>query len=176
MSEDGYGISVLNDCKYGSSAENGTVGLTMLKSGIFPNPEADQEIHEFTYSIYPHKDGWRQAQTVRQAYMLNNPPIAVEKRQSGGALPASCSWFSCDSENVVIESIKKAEDRDSIIVRLYECYNRRGGVFLKTPLPVSEAWECNMLEEREKKLLVQKEGVSIEILPYEIRTIELVIS
>ena len=65
VSEDGYGVSMLNDCKYGVGVRNGVIGMSMLKSAIHPNPEADKELHEFTYSIYPHQGGWREAGTVK---------------------------------------------------------------------------------------------------------------
>ena len=61
MSEGHYGVSMLNDCKYGHSALDGVMTLTLIKSGIEPNPTADQEEHTFTYALYPHAEGWRQA-------------------------------------------------------------------------------------------------------------------
>ena len=61
LGEDDYGVSFINDCKYGCSVRDSVVGLSMLKSGTFPNPQADQEYHEFTYSIYPHKGSWKEA-------------------------------------------------------------------------------------------------------------------
>lgn len=68
----GYGFSLLNDCKYGYSVdENNGMALTLLKSSTYPNPEADQEIHHFTYAMLPHAGDWRQAETPRNAYQLN---------------------------------------------------------------------------------------------------------
>ena len=78
MSEGHYGVSLLNDCKYGVGVRNGVIGMSMLKSAIHPNPEADKELHEFTYSIYPHQGGWREAGTVKQAYQINNLQLERE--------------------------------------------------------------------------------------------------
>ena len=61
VSEEGYGLSILNDCKYGCNVREGVIGLTLLKSATSPNPEADKEDHSFTFSLYPHKGGWREA-------------------------------------------------------------------------------------------------------------------
>ena len=68
MSEGHYGVSLLNDCKYGHSALDGVMTLTLIKSGIEPNPTADQEEHTFTYALYPHAEGWRRANTVTGGY------------------------------------------------------------------------------------------------------------
>lgn len=174
VSEDGYGVSFLNDCKYGCSVRGAVVGLSMLKSGIFPNPQADQEFHLFTYSIYPHRGGWREAGTVGQAYQLNNPPVVLRKRQAGGELPAEYSWLSLDCRHAVLESVKRAEDRDSLILRIYECFNRRGAVCLWLGVSVIQAWECSMMEERERELKVEGTEIWIDMGPYEIKTVELV--
>lgn len=125
VSEDGYGVSFLNDCKFGVSVRGSEVGLSMLKSAIHPNPEADKEHHEFTYSVYPHTENWTDANTVAQAYELNNPMTAVVKENEGGNLADEYSLFKVDRDNVVIETVKKAENGEELIVRLYECYNRR---------------------------------------------------
>lgn len=171
ISEHGYGVSVLNDCKYGCSVRDGVVGLSMLKSAIYPNPEADKEHHTFTYAIYPHSGDWRSADTVSQAYELNNPLTAVVKENNGGALPACYSLVSCDCENAVIEVIKEAEDGDGLIVRLYECYNRRTWAGLRFARPIASVAESDLLEENPKPLDFAGDCVTLSLLPYEIKTL-----
>lgn len=174
ISEDGYGISVLNDCKYGCDVHNGVIGLSMLKSAVYPNPEADKEHHTFTWSIAPHKDGWREGNTVAKAYVLNNPYQAVVKETEGGTHPQTYSFVQTDAENVVIEAVKKAEDSDAVVIRLYECYNRRTQITLAFAHPVKRAVICNMLEEEEKEIqIIQENKVSFEIRPYVIETIKI---
>ena len=68
VSEDDFGVSFLNDCKFGCHVHDGVVGLTMLKSALYPNPDADKERHQFTYSIFPHTGSWKTAGTVDEAY------------------------------------------------------------------------------------------------------------
>ncbi|HOK70672.1 MAG TPA: alpha-mannosidase, partial [Bacillota bacterium] len=88
LSEGGYGVSLMNDCKYGYDIKDGEIRLTLLKSGIEPNPVADQEEHWFTYSIYPHAGDWKTASTTRAAYSLNVPLRAeVVGPQPDGSLP-----------------------------------------------------------------------------------------
>lgn len=173
VSEWGYGVSFLNDCKYGCSVKNGVVGLTMLKSSIHPNPEADKERHEFWYSIYPHQSGWRQGGTVSQAYQLNNPMTAVVKRQSGTTLPASFSLASVDKENIVIEVVKAAEDGQGTIVRMYECFNQRTKAVLTLGRPFGRAAECDMMENEEKNLTANDGRVELSFKPFEIKTVKL---
>ncbi|MCH3918220.1 MAG: glycosyl hydrolase-related protein [Spirochaetia bacterium] len=171
ISEDGFGVSFLNDCKYGCSVKDGKVGLSMLKSAIYPNPEADKELHEFTYAIYPHVGNWRDADTVGQAYGLNNPLEVRMKQTVGGKLPLSLSFVSVDCENVVIEVVKEAEDGKGMIIRLYECYNRRCPVTLNFACPIASIVECNMIEQGfEPVSLLSETSASFTILPYEIKT------
>lgn len=172
LAEDGYGISFLNDCKFGVSVRGTDVGLSMLKSAVYPNPQADKEYHEFTYSIYPHQGSWKQAGTAGQAYQLNNPSIAFVKSSERGLLPSVFSLVKADAPNVVIESVKKAEDSSALIVRLYECWNRRGRVTLTFGKELLCAAECNLLEEEERVMETEGKNVSFELKPYEILTLK----
>ncbi len=172
VSEDGYGVSFLNDCKYGISVRGGLVGLSMLKSALYPNPDADKELHEFTYSIYPHQGGFREAGTVKEAYRLNNPLKAVWKENETGMLAASYSMVSVDKDNVVVEVVKKAEDSEDIIVRLYECYDRRTAAALTFGKEVKGVVECNMMEEGAEPVEHAENKVFLEMKPYEIKTLK----
>jgi alpha-mannosidase len=176
LSEDGYGVSVLNDCKYGCDIHNGVIGLSMLKSAVYPNPEADKEHHSFIWSICPHAEGWRQGETVAKAYLLNNPYQGVIKENEGGTLPQSSSFVRTNQQNYVIEAVKKAEDSDAMIVRLYECYNRRGTAVLEFAGPVRSAVICNMLEENEnEEIRIDGCRVEFHMNPYEIKTIKVTV-
>ncbi|MDO5423087.1 MAG: alpha-mannosidase [Eubacteriales bacterium] len=172
VSEDGYGVSILNDCKYGVSVRGGLIGLSMLKSPIYPNPDADKEQHEFVYSIYPHAGGWREAGTVQQAYRLNNPLAAVWKSAEGGELAAVGSLVSVNRDNVVIEAVKKAEDSEELIVRLYECCNRRTQAELLFGKKLASAVECDMMEEYAGPVEFTENRICLPVNPYEIKTLK----
>ncbi|MDY4670011.1 MAG: glycoside hydrolase family 38 C-terminal domain-containing protein [Oliverpabstia sp.] len=172
VSENGYGVSMLNDCKYGVSVREGVIGMSMLKSAIHPNPEADKELHEFTYAIYPHQGDWREAGTVTQAYQLNNPLTAVWKENEEGDQPAVYSLVSSNQENAVVEVVKKAEDSEDMIVRLYECYNRRTPVTLTFPKTLETVCECNMMEEGETPVSFEANKADFVLKPYEIKTLK----
>ncbi len=173
VSEDGYGVSILNDCKYGCDFHEGVIGLSMLKAGLYPNPDADKEHHTFWYSICPHSGDFRSGGTVAAAYLFNNPCQAVVKHSAGGSLPGSFSWVSADAENVVIEAVKQAEDSQDLIVRFYECWNRRTRAQLTFAVPFAAAYECNMLEREETPVRVDGCKVTVELRPYEIKTLRI---
>lgn len=165
LSEGHYGVSLLNDCKYGHSALDGSMALTLIKSGIEPNPTTDQEEHFFTYALLPHAGDWRNG-TVREAYCLNQPALSFR----GGKAGSEYSLASVGAPNVVLETIKQAEDGDGWIVRLYECDNARTDTFLRWNRPVLSVEECNCIEEKKADASFENGGISFTILPYEIKT------
>ncbi|HOO26822.1 MAG TPA: alpha-mannosidase, partial [Lachnospiraceae bacterium] len=175
VSEDGYGVSMLNDCKYGCHVHNGEIGISMLKSATYPNPQADKEHHSFIFSIYPHSGDWKAAGTIKRAYAMNNPMCAVIKENKNGQLPEAYSLVSVDAENAVIEVVKKAEEGDALIVRLYETYNKRTAVNMTFSEDIKKITECNMLEEEEAELPFDKKTASFILKPYEIKTCRIII-
>lgn len=167
FSEGNYGISLLNNCKYGHSVMDGTIGLTLIKCGVEPNPNADVEMHEFTYSLYPHSGTWKQADTVKEAYNINQPAYAVH----GGDAGKCYSFASVNKGNVVLETIKQAENGDGTVLRLYECENSRTKTTLTVPGEFTKAYATNLLEEIEEELPIAGGKVVFTIKPYEIKTI-----
>ena len=142
----------------------------MIKSGIYPNPEADKEHHSFIFSIYPHKGDWRSAKTIDKAYALNNPMKGIIKESEGGTLPTESSVVKVDVDNVIIEVVKEAEDSEDMIIRLYEAYNRRSKVKMTFEKEINKISECNMIEEEVNVLESMNNQVEFNIKPYEIRT------
>lgn len=171
VSEGDFGVSFLNDCKYGCSIQDGTVGLTLLKSGIDPNPVADQGHHTFTYSILPHSGGWQQGQTVQQAYLLNNPLQARVKQERGGNGAAAYSFVRSSASSVLVEAIKQAESGKGYILRLYEYQNTRAKTRLTFPRPVQAAAECDLLERETGPVAVNGQTLELSFHPYEIKTL-----
>lgn len=173
LSEYGYGVSLLNNCKYGHAIHDGVMSLTLLKCGTFPDPTADKCEHEFTYSLYPHAGDYREAGTIQKAYELNVPMTAVKVSENKGTLPCEYSFLSLDSENIIFETAKKAEDGEDIILRGYECFNKRTGVTLTLGVPVKSAYICDMLENEETEIPVTDGKISLVFKPFEIITLKL---
>ena len=173
LSEADYGVSLLNDCKHGHDVRDNTLRLTLHKSATLPDPNADQGEHHFRYSLLPHGGDWRSA-TIPQAYDLNNPVILRAAHPGVDTEPAAAkSLLSTDSENVIIETVKQAEDGQGMIVRLYESHRRRGPVKLTTSFPLAAAYRCNLLEENQELLEIEDNSLRLDIRPYQIVTLRL---
>ena len=165
--EDGYGVALLNDGKYGYSFRDTTVGLSLLKGGIFPDPDADRGVHRFTYSLLPHAGDWREAEVTRRAYELNAP---LSARPAVEGAPDRGSFLSCSAEHVVVETVKTADDGDGTIVRLYEAHNRRGTAELSFGRAISSAVEVDLLERELGPATVDGDALRCEVRPFEIKT------
>lgn len=171
LSEYGYGVSLLNDCKYGHDIHDGVMRLTLVKCGTYPDPTADQGAHTFTYSLYPHAGDYRAAGTVQQAYLLNNPLIAQKLPKQSGILPESASLIMVDCENVLAETVKKAETGNAVIVRLYEAYHQRADVTVRAGFDFKRVSVCDLLENEESTLENDGRSITLSMKPYEIVTL-----
>jgi alpha-mannosidase len=177
LSEGDYGVSLLNDCKYGHDIHDNVMRITLLRSPTMPDPMADLGEHHFVYSLYPHARTWKE-DTQREAYVLNDPIICyrskVEGRRSDELVSALQSLFSMSSPNVIIETVKRAENGNGIIIRLYESQRRRGPVQIRAGVAVQSAWETNLLEENESQLNVENDTIQATLRPYQIMTIRVI--
>lgn len=166
ISEGGYGVSLLNDCKYGHSVHEGNLSLTLIKSGIEPNPHTDQEEHYFTYSLYPHAGNWRERNTAQEAAKLNQPVYAV----AGAGDKLNFSLLSADAGHVMVETVKCAESGSSMIIRAYDYQNKRGPVSIKLNGKISRVTECDLLENELCNAEHTENSFDFYIKPYEIKT------
>lgn len=173
LSEGGYGVSLLNDCKYGYDIKDNVMRLSLLRAPTCPDRTGDHGINTFTYSVYPHENDWRDAQTVRRGLELNCPPEAFFCREQHGALPPDLSFIGVNAKNAVIDAVKPALDGDSIIVRVVEVEQRRGEVRLTTLLPCVSVWECNLMEENETPVPADENGFSFYLKPFEVKSFRL---
>ena len=170
VSEGDFGVSLLNNSKYGHDIKDGNMRLTLLKSSCDPNPDADKEVHNFVYSIYSHEGSWKEAGTTQRAYELNNPLVTVVEEAHAGNISSNLSFVKLDKENVMIEVIKKAEDTEHLIVRMYEFHNKRTDVTMEFYKELSEICECNLMERDLETLNMDGNKTSFRINPYEIKT------
>ena len=174
VSEGNYGVSLLNDCKYGYDIKDSVMRLTLIKSPESPNEDADREMHYFTYSLYPHMGSWQNADTVQTGYELNVPVTALMLDRQDGVLPKEMSFVSC--ENVIMEVVKQAEESNDIIVRVHECYNRRAQACVSFFKDVKKVYECDLEELKQLEEIDVSSGTfKFDIKPYEIKTFKLVL-
>lgn len=170
VSEGGYGISLLNDSKYGHDVHDNVMRLTLLKSGIHPDSQADQGLHRFTYSLLPHFGDWREGETVRRAYELNAPLLCLHGPQTTTSAVNMPAFVETDCAHIVVETVKPAEDGDGLIVRLYEAHNQRGHATLTFATPLLAAQECNLLEEALYHVATDGNKLAFQVRPFEIKT------
>jgi alpha-mannosidase len=168
LSEAGYGVSLLNDGKYGHDLRGNVLRVTLLRGPQWPDPEADMGAHEFTYSLLPHEGGWREGQTVRQAWQLNVPLFSISTHVERPPV----SFISVDGP-AILETLKLADNGDGAILRLYEPHGGRGRVNVEFSFRVQGVRACNLVEEDEGPVDLEGRGFAFDIKPFQVRTFRL---
>ena len=143
----------------------------MLRCPIYPDPDCDKGLHEFTYTLYPHAEDVRHSEVYQKAYLMNNPLVVVMPTKTECKLPSQFSIAAVDAQNVVVETIKQTEDGKGTIVRLYECQNRTANVNLKLGFDCARVSICNLMEEPERALTVKDNAVALHLKPFEVVTV-----
>ncbi|WP_310828649.1 alpha-mannosidase [Paenibacillus pedocola] len=166
LSERGYGVSLLNDCKYGYDIKDHVMRLSLIKSATEPDWQADQGEHQFTYALLPHIGDWAAGQTAQEAWALNNPLRAVQGAYSAGA---GKSLIRTDAPGIAIDAVKLAEQGDGFIVRLHEYTGSRSTVLLGSDYAVHSWQPCDLMERPLEEAVVGRE-LTHEFKPYEIST------
>uniref|UniRef100_A0ABM5EXU9 alpha-mannosidase n=1 Tax=Pogona vitticeps TaxID=103695 RepID=A0ABM5EXU9_9SAUR len=175
LSEHGFGVALLNDCKYGCSIRGNVMSLSLLRAPKSPDATADIGRHQFTYALMPHAGSFQEAGVIHQAYNLNFPLHTVP-----GVSGQHQAWsaFRVESPAVVLETIKQAEDRnDALIVRLYESHGSTVATWLQTSLPVQEAAMCDLLEwpTPNHRLPLEERGLKLSFTPFQVQSVLLVL-
>ena len=169
LSEPGFGVALLNDCKYGHGTQGNIMRLSLLRSPKYPDPQADIGHHEFRYALMPHSGDFRAAGVIPAAHAFNSPLIVRKTKAAAG----EHSFLSSSNPALVIDTVKKAEDSDALIVRLYEAHGSRGSATLRLDRKFTSAHRCNLLEDDEKALSLRGHQLPISYRPHEIITIKL---
>lgn len=174
LSEKGYGVSLLNDCKYGYNTEGSTLKLTILKCATYPNEIADQGKHVLTYSLMPHIGDFREAGVIHAAYALNQPLVYTPVGGQEGKMPQTFSLVSGNRENVILETVKKAESDDGMIVRLYDAFDMRTDVTLTVADGFRKAYLCDLMENVLSELPFDGKTVTLPVKNFEIVTLKFI--
>ncbi|AFZ30906.1 Alpha-mannosidase [Gloeocapsa sp. PCC 7428] len=150
LSADNYGVSLLNDCKYGYDSQPHQLRLTLLRGAEWPNPDADRGNHYFTYAIYPHQGNWQQAQTVRRGYELNYPlqvMLMSPQAQVPQNLPPVGCFLDLSADNLILMAFKQSEDNSQRwILRCYECHGEPAQLDFKSDLDLAIGETVDLLE------------------------------
>jgi alpha-mannosidase len=167
-----YGLSLLNQDKYGYDAVGNVLRLSLLRSPKWPDPDADMGHHHFHYAIYPHAGTWKDALTMRRGWEYDYPLQAVVTTAHPGSLPAEHSFASVGPDNVILTAVKKAEDSNALIFRAYEWAGKAATAEFHVPAGATAATVTNLMEKPEgSPLAIADDTVRVPIHPYEILTI-----
>ena len=179
LSETGYGVALINDCKYGYDIQGHVMRLSLLRAPLWPDPNADRGEHHFTYSLLPHPGPFTEAGVIERAYELNVPVRAVPAAVHAGARPPTQSLVRVDRPGVVIEAVKRADTGDALVVRLYEAWGGRGplqvdvGGMLGPGLGLVAAARTDLLERELDAVAHSGTVVHLTLRPFEIVTLAL---
>ena len=168
LSERGYGVSLLNDCKYGHDIKDNVMRISLLRAGTNPDYLQDQGEHEFTYALLPHPGDFVEGQTVQEAFALNQPMQAL----AGQSTLSYDSFLSFDNAQIELDAVKKSEDGRYLVIRFHEFAGSRQLVTVKTGFTWRTWAECDLRERPVTEFTASnKEGIALEMHAYEIKTL-----
>lgn len=165
LSERGYGVSILNDCKYGHDIKDNVIRITLIKAAMHPDYLQDQGEHVFTYALLPHGGDFVEGNVVQEAFALNQPMDVV----AGSSVLPYESFFTLDNEQVEVDAVKKSEDGKHIVIRFHEFAGTRQQVTLKPGFAYKSWTECDLRERPLEE--AHKDAIVMTVNPFEIKTI-----
>ncbi len=172
LSEGGYGVSILNDSKYGYDIYENRMRITLMRSPNCPDRTSDHGINTFTYSFLPHKNNWAE-KTVEEAFDLNVPLEAYVKEKCDGTMAKEKSFISVSSDNIVIDALKKSQDNKGYILRLYESKKERKSVTITLGFDIKKVIETNLMEVSEKDVENNGNSFTFNLKPGEVKTFKI---
>jgi alpha-mannosidase len=161
VSSGGYGVSLLNNSKYGYDIKGNVMRLSLLRSPKWPDPTADRGKHSIEYALLPHAGSWQDAQTVRRGYEFNNPLIAIVTDPHTGMLPLTRSFITLEPANLVLSTVKKAEDSDAWVIQWYDATGVDSDARLSLPQKPKRVVISNFLEGDGEPLQIKGKMVSM---------------
>jgi len=189
--DDNYGVSLLNDCKYGFDTANDIIRMTLLRSAGYPfelragfglpvvkKPEAeltDQGEHHIAYALYPHPSDFKEALTARKAYEFNYSLMPITEPSHDGHLPKAFSFISAQPENIILTVAKKAEDSDAIILRIFETSGKDTKATIRLAETLKSARETDLTEKETSRIPIKDKTIEMRISKHEIKTAKMMI-
>lgn len=158
---DGYGLGLINNCKYGHRVKEGLISLNLLRSPKSPDPTCDMGKHYFAYALYPHVGSWEESDIVKQSYCFNMPLMISDYLVDIGDI------VDVDNSNIIVETIKPSFEKDGFVVRLYERYGMPTSCKLRIGVKAKNVYLTNLIEKEPVKLTTSQ----LDFTPYEIKTI-----
>ncbi len=161
ISKNNYGVSLINNTKYGYDVKDNVMRLSLLRSPNWPDPTADKGEHQIHYSLYPHKGNWKEAKTVNQGYNFNYPLLTFAAEKHKGEFPEEYSFVKMNSKNLILTTIKKAENSDAYIFQWYEADGKDTDAEITLTKRPVKVFKSNFMEDEIEG--VKPEGNKIKI-------------
>jgi len=172
LSQNDYGVSLLNNSKYGYDIKGNSIRLSLLRSPIWPDPTADRGKHHIEYSLYPHSGRWRDASTLQYGYDFNYPLLAVVTDKHAGKLPAEESFVKVSPSNIVLTTVKKAEDSDAWIIQWYDAKGVHGEATVTLPMTPKKVVMSNFMEDDGAPVPFEKNVLKVHTMPNSVVTVK----
>jgi alpha-mannosidase len=167
------GAALLNDCKYGYSAEGNVLRLSLIRSTFYPDAFPNDRPQTARWSFMPHAGTWRESNVIAKAHEMNSPLWTMAVGASrGGNLPREQSFLNFDATGIVLTCVKRAEDSKDLVMRVYEALGNPTAGQIRTRWPVASLKEVNFMEDDLKKTNHSLSKVNFR--PYEIKNLELI--
>jgi len=161
LSEPGFGVALLNDAKYGHSVKGNVLGLSLVRSPVYPDPLADEGGQRFTYALYPHAGEWHEGRVREEAEDLNQPLLATT---ASGLASVTLTPLEVEGIPAALSALKPAEDGKGLVLRVYEPSGRRGDFAVTAPKGWAIGEALSILEEPMER------GAGAELRPFELRS------
>ena len=175
LSQPDYGVALLNDCKYGHFVEGNILDINLLRSSSWPDPTADRAEHKFTYALYPHYGNHIDGNVVHAGYELNVPLSYHLEKPHDGSIPSNWAFVKPDKNNIIVDAVKRSEENESIVVRMYESEGKNAEASLKFGVDIQSAELTNLMEEPITNIPICQNEIRLNFNPFAIQTIKIVV-
>ena len=176
VSNNGYGVSLLNNSKYGYDVKDNIMRLSLLRSPKWPDPTADRGEHQIEYSLYPHNGNWKEANTVNKGYNFNYKLVPFITDVHKGTMPAEYSFVKMNAPNLILTTFKKAEDTDAYIFQWYESEEKDTESEIEFPEAPQKVFLSNFMEENGEPLKFDGKKLKINTPKNSVMTIKVYFS
>jgi alpha-mannosidase len=169
-----HGLSLINSSKYGYDATANLLRLSLLRSSLYPDPNADRGRQQFVYSLYPHDGTWQTAMSERRGYEFNYSLTALQEPQHEGTFGTEHSFLQVNDPSIILTAVKKSEDGNALILRAYDWSGKPSEATIQLPGSPMSASEADMMEHAISPILpVADDAVHVRMHPYEIKTLRI---
>jgi alpha-mannosidase len=169
-----HGLSLINNSKYGYDATANLLRLSLLRSPLYPDPNADRGRQQFVYSLYPHDGTWQTAESEHRGYEFNYSLTALQVPQHAGTFGTVHSFLQVSDPGIILTAVKKSEDGNALILRAYDWSGKPSEATIQLPGSPVSASEADMMEYAEGPILPVANGaVHVQMHPYEIKTLRI---